>query len=87
MDFFNPNTNRRAAHESLGIISLANLNLPESIHYSPEFIFPVGIIPGPHEPPLEELNHYIRPIIEELQQGWSPGYHVSQTADSPEHRE
>lgn len=83
VDFFNPNTNRRAAHESVGIITLVIMNLPEDYRYKPEFIFPVGIIPGPHEPPLEELNHYIRPIIEEIKTGWAPGYHLSNTADSP----
>ncbi|KJA16576.1 hypothetical protein HYPSUDRAFT_116475, partial [Hypholoma sublateritium FD-334 SS-4] len=63
------------------------MNLPEDYRYKPEFIFPVGIIPGPHEPPLEELNHYIRPIIEEIKTGWAPGYHLSNTAESPVHGE
>ncbi|KAF9555250.1 hypothetical protein CPC08DRAFT_611241, partial [Agrocybe pediades] len=61
--------------------------LPEDIRYKPEFIFPVAIIPGPHEPPLEELNHYIRPIVEEIRAGWKPGYHISNTADFPDNGE
>jgi len=87
VDFFNPNTSRRAATESIGIITLVVMNLPEDMRYKPEFIFPVGIIPGPREPPLEELNHYIRPIIEQIRDGWMPGYHISNTADSPIHGE
>lgn len=88
VDFFNPNGNRkRGARESIGIISLANLNLPETIRYLPEHIFILGIIPGPKEPVLEELNHYIRPIIDQLEIGWKRGFHISQTADAPEHGE
>ncbi|KAF9544839.1 hypothetical protein CPC08DRAFT_616641, partial [Agrocybe pediades] len=60
------------------------LNLPEDLRYKPEFMFPVAIIPGPKEPPLEQLNHYLRPIIEQINDGWSPGYHLSHTADSPD---
>lgn len=60
VDFFNPNGNtKRGNHDSIGIISLANLNLPETIRYLPEHIFLLGVIPGPREPSLEDLNHYI----------------------------
>ncbi|KAF9536438.1 hypothetical protein CPC08DRAFT_610246, partial [Agrocybe pediades] len=65
-------------------ITLVILNLPEDLRYKPEFMFPVSIIPGPKEPPLEQLNHYLRPIVEQINDGWSPGYHLSHTADSPE---
>lgn len=88
VDFFNPNGNRkRGNHDSIGIISLANLNLPETIRYLPEHIFLLGVIPGPREPSLEELNHYIRPIVDQLETGWKHGFHISQTADAPEHGE
>jgi hypothetical protein len=88
VDFFNPNgTRKRGNHDSIGIISLANLNLPETIRYLPEHIFLLGVIPGPNEPTLEEINHYIRPIIDQLEIGWNRGFHISQTADAPEHGE
>ncbi|RDB28285.1 hypothetical protein Hypma_001411 [Hypsizygus marmoreus] len=85
VDFFNPNgTKRRGNHDSIGIISLANLNLPETIRYRPEHIFLVGVIPGPKECNLEEINHFIRPVIDQLEIGWKRGFHISRTADSPE---
>lgn len=88
VDFFNPNgTRKRGNHDSVGIISLANLNLPETIRYLPEHMFLLGVIPGPKEPTLEEINHYIRPIIDQLEIGWKHGFRISQTADAPEHGE
>lgn len=88
VDFFNPNGNKkRGNHDSIGVISLANLNLPETIRYLPEHIFLLGIIPGPNEPTLEEINHYIRPIINQLEIGWKSGFHISRTADAPEYGE
>ncbi|RDB18859.1 hypothetical protein Hypma_014527 [Hypsizygus marmoreus] len=88
VDFFNPNgTKRRGNHDSIGIISLANLNLPETIRYRPEHIFLAGVIPGPKECNLEEINHFIRPIMDQLERGWKCGFHISRTADSPERGE
>jgi hypothetical protein len=85
VDFFNPNGNKkRGNHNSIGVISLANLNLPQSIRYLPEHIFPAGIIPGPHEPILEELNHFTRPVIDKLEIAWKRGIHISRTASRPE---
>ncbi|KAF8234624.1 hypothetical protein L208DRAFT_1151017, partial [Tricholoma matsutake] len=80
VDFFNPNgTMKHGNHNSIGIISLANLNLLSSACYKPENIY-LAIIPGPHEPALEELNHFTQPIINELETGWKRGFHVSRTA-------
>lgn len=84
-DFFNPNgTTKRGNHDSVGIISLANLNLPEDLRCQPEHMFPAGIIPGPREPELEEISHFLRPIIDECLVAWKPGIHVSKTASCPE---
>lgn len=84
VDFFHPNgTRKRGNHDSVGIISLANLNLPETIRYLPENIYLAGVIPGPREPELDQLGHFIRPIIAELKTGWDRGFHISQTADAP----
>ncbi|KAG2746883.1 hypothetical protein P692DRAFT_20699316, partial [Suillus brevipes Sb2] len=59
-DFFNPEgLNIRGASTSCGIISMACLNLPVDIRYKPENMYLVGIIPGPKQLSLENLNHYI----------------------------
>lgn len=84
MDFFNPKgTRQRGNHNSIGIISAANLALDTSIRYLPEYLFVGGVIPGPKEPTLEESDHFVRPIIEQFASAWSPGIHVSRTASSP----
>ncbi|KDR67602.1 hypothetical protein GALMADRAFT_79680, partial [Galerina marginata CBS 339.88] len=67
IDFFNPYTNKQAGKKaSIGIISLACLNLPPEERYKPENIFLAGIIPGPKEPPLNALNHYLTLLINDL---------------------
>ncbi|KAG2067677.1 hypothetical protein BDR04DRAFT_1026634 [Suillus decipiens] len=47
------------ASTSCRIISMACLNLPLDIRYKPENMYLAGIIPGPKQPSLENLNHYI----------------------------
>ncbi|KAE9385591.1 hypothetical protein BT96DRAFT_767115, partial [Gymnopus androsaceus JB14] len=85
VDFFNPNCNTHAgAHQSVGIISGANLALDPSIRNLPEYLYPAAIIPGPFEPKTNdthyELDHFIRPVIEQFVQAWRPGIRVSRTA-------
>ncbi|KAF8123624.1 hypothetical protein EV363DRAFT_1179737, partial [Boletus edulis] len=45
-----------------------------------------GIIPGPKQPSLENLNHYIRPLIQQLAESWERGVWYSRTANSPQGR-
>jgi hypothetical protein len=57
VDFFNINANRaRGSSTSCGIIALACLNLPLDIRYKPENMYLAGIIPGPKEPDIIQLN-------------------------------
>jgi len=39
----------------------------------------VGIIPGPHEPPLTTLNHYLTPLVDDFLDFWDPGVRFSRT--------
>ena len=64
----------------MGAIYLACLNLPSDIRYRPENIYLAGIIPGPKEPSLQELNHLLRPLVDELLELWNPGVYLSRTA-------
>ncbi|THV04111.1 hypothetical protein K435DRAFT_584362, partial [Dendrothele bispora CBS 962.96] len=60
MDFFNPNgTRKRGNHNSVGIISAANLALDPDVRYLPEYMFIGGIIPGPREPSAEQNDHFV----------------------------
>jgi hypothetical protein len=70
----------RGASASVGLISAACLNLPLDIRYKPENMYIAGIIPGPKEPSKTELNHYMRPVVNDLLVSWERGVHYSRTA-------
>jgi hypothetical protein len=84
VDYFNPEgMHIRGARNSCGIISMTCLNLPLNIRYKPENMYLAGIIPGPSEPHLTELNHYLRPLIDDLKASWERGFTFSRTALRP----
>ncbi|KIO01077.1 hypothetical protein M404DRAFT_151217 [Pisolithus tinctorius Marx 270] len=87
VDFFNPEgMNLRGASTSSGIISMACLNLLLNIRYKPENMYLAGIIPGPKQPSLENLNHYVHPLILDLATSWERGVWYSRTANHPNGR-
>jgi hypothetical protein len=87
LDFFAPEgMSVRGAKVSVGLLSMACLNLPLDIRYKPENMYIAGVIPGPHEPSLTQLNHYIRPLIEDFRISWTRGIHFSRTALLPRGR-
>ena len=86
VDFFNPRGNKQAGKSiSCGLISLVCLNLPPDIRYKPENMFLAGIIPGPCEPPLTTLNHYLTPLVDDLLEFWQ-GVWFSRTCKFPHGR-
>ncbi|RPD67245.1 hypothetical protein L226DRAFT_452550 [Lentinus tigrinus ALCF2SS1-7] len=40
----------------------------------------IGIIPGPHKPSLDQLNHYLKVLVDELLVFWDTGVYFSRTA-------
>jgi hypothetical protein len=56
---------------SVGVIYLTILNLPRHIRFQEKNTFVVGIIPGPHEPDVNEIHQYIEPLVDELLQLWA----------------
>ena len=83
-DFFNiEGMNIRSPSTSCGIISMACLNLPPEIRYKPENMYLAGIIPGPKELQLTELNHYLEPLMDDMSESWEKGIHFSRTAIYP----
>lgn len=87
IDFFNVEGMRiRGASTSCGLISAVCLNLLPEIRYKPENMYVGGIIPGPHEPRLTRINHYIRPLISHFCESWERGVRYDRTALHPNGR-
>lgn len=56
-----------SAKADLGIIVMTCLNLPPTTYYKSENLYLAGIILGSNEPELEHLNHYVRPLVNDLE--------------------
>ena len=80
VDAFNPFLNKQAGKKaSSTAIYMVCFNLPPSTRYKIENVYLAGVIPGPREPSLTQVNHLICPLIEELVQFWNPGVWYSRT--------
>ena len=55
---------------SIGVIYAAICNLPQNIHFKRENLLTLGILPGPNEVSLYKINHYLAPIVDELESLW-----------------
>lgn len=69
-------TSKQASH----VIYLVCINLPPHLRFRPENICLVGVIPGPNEHSIHELNHFLRPIVGEMLVVWHAGLRLNQTA-------
>jgi hypothetical protein len=80
VDAFNPFLNKQAGKKaSSTAIYMVCLNLPPSIRYKAENMYLAGIIPGPREPSLTQINHLLEPLVEELLELWTPGVWLNRT--------
>ena len=83
-DSFNPFSNKTAGKKvSTGGIYMVCLNLPPEHRYRIENMFLVGIVPGPTEPSLHEINHLLRPLVDDLVDFWRPGVWYTSTPAFP----
>lgn len=65
-DFFNPLRILTAGKKiSIGIIAVVCVSLPIAVRYLPENMFLAGIIPGPHEPSLDLVCPYLKPLVDD----------------------
>ncbi|KII89487.1 hypothetical protein PLICRDRAFT_108974 [Plicaturopsis crispa FD-325 SS-3] len=77
-DGFNPNQNKMAKKQSSTFAMwLVLLNFPPHLRYRPENIFPVGFIAG--KPSIEEVNHALQLVVNDLKEFWKPGVRFSRT--------
>ena len=80
VDAFNPFLNKQAGKKaSSTAIYMVCLNLPPSIRYKAENMYLAGIVPGPREPSLTQINHLLEPLVEELLDLWTPGVWLNRT--------
>jgi hypothetical protein len=79
MDGFSPfgKTNKAV---TVTAIYMACMNLPIDMRYQLQNIFLAGVVPGPHKPSLQQINHAQRPIVADLLNFWDPGVFFSRTA-------
>ena len=84
IDFFNIEGRCIHGHTtSCGLISMVCLNLPPHLCYKLEYMYVTGIIPGLNQPKEMELNHYIRPLVDDMENSWTKGVKYSMTASFP----
>ena len=81
-DFFQPIKHRN--DYSVGVLYLANLNLPRRIQFKWKNIIVVGIIPGLEKEPTS-LNEFLAPLVEEMKVLWNGVYLKSSLCRLPLH--
>jgi hypothetical protein len=87
MDGFNPYGMSEAGKKvSVGAIYMICLNLPPELRYRFENIYLVGIIPGPSEPSLDQINYLLSPLVTDLLEFWEKGVRYSHTPNYPQGR-
>ena len=65
VDWFQPFTR---SDYSCGAIYLTVNNLPRTIRFKTENVILVGLMPGPNEPRTDEINNYLKPLIDDLKE-------------------
>ena len=87
MDGFNPFQLKQAGR-SVTVMGLymVCLNLPPEMRFKPENMFLAGIIPGPHEPSMDKINHFLAPLVDDLLDSYTNGVHYTRTWKYPNGR-
>lgn len=83
-DSLNPYGNRAAGKSvKIGGMYMACLNLPRPLRFLVENVYLVGVVPGPDAPSTSEINHYLRPLINDLIDLWHHGLFLTHTPTHP----
>src|SRR3954454_4681164 len=67
LDWFQP---YNGTIHSTGVIYAVICNLPRNIRFRRENMLILGLLPGPVEVSLHKINHYLAPIVNELESLW-----------------
>jgi len=85
VDGFNPyHTKAAGIQASTTGIWLVVLNLPPHLRYLSEHICPLGFIED--KPAVDQINHYLQLVVDDLKELWEPGIFVSRTYNYPSGR-
>lgn len=86
IDWFNPYQNKQAGKKaSVGSMIMSCLNLPISLRNKPENLY-LSVIPGPREPETDQINNFLRPLVNDLIPSWKQGTWFTQTNREPQGR-
>ncbi|QRV74636.1 Transposase family Tnp2 protein [Ceratobasidium sp. AG-Ba] len=86
-DFFNPFTNKTSGKvRSIGCFFMVCLNLPADVRYNASNAYLVSMVPGPREVKAEHLHAFIKPIVDDMLELYSPGILISRTHKYPRGR-
>ncbi|EXX62931.1 hypothetical protein RirG_157130 [Rhizophagus irregularis DAOM 197198w] len=67
LDWFQP---YNGVIHSTGVIYAAICNLPQDMRFKRENMLVLGLLPGPNEVSLHQINHYLAPIVNKLVLLW-----------------
>ncbi|KAJ3551842.1 hypothetical protein NM688_g4476 [Phlebia brevispora] len=67
-------------HVTATAVYMCCLNLPPYLRFLPENVYLVCVIPGPGKPSLEQINHALAPLVDELLEFYTSGIWYLQTA-------
>ena len=86
-DWYNPRGNKASGKVvSTGAIAMVCLSLPPSLRTLEENVYLCGLIPGPQEPSVDATNHFLVPLVNDLNVSYKRGVHYSRTHRYPSGR-
>lgn len=86
-DWYNPHGNKASGKMvSTGVVAMVCLSLPPHLRHLEENIYLAGLIPGPKEPSVDATNHFLFPLINDLNVSYQRGIHYSKTHCYPNGR-
>ena len=87
MDGFNPFQLKQGGRSAsvMGLYMVC-LNLPPEERFKTENMFLAGIIPGPKEPSMQEINHFLKPLVDDLLDSYVNGVRYMRTWKHPDGR-
>ena len=83
LDWFQPFD---GTSHSTGVLYAAICNLPRDIRFKRENLLIISILPGPNEVRLHKINHYLAPMVDELESLWG-GMTLNRTYEYREGRQ